>query len=107
MTNVKTYVGSDGLLHFTDWSGADSVLNFSKGASQGTMSLTLSGSASAKKSNVTGTASISGTTNFLIDFANKTVSVSSGAYTIAVNCQHETDGGRSGSAGVSRTAKVV
>ena len=27
--NVKTYVGSDGLLHFTDWSGADSVIPFS------------------------------------------------------------------------------
>ena len=29
--NVKTYVGSDGKIHFTDWTGADSVLNFSKG----------------------------------------------------------------------------
>ena len=28
-TNVKTYVGSDGLLHFTDWTGSDSVINFS------------------------------------------------------------------------------
>ena len=31
-TNVKTYVGDDGLIHFTDWTGADSVLPFSKGS---------------------------------------------------------------------------
>lgn len=29
LTKVKTYVGSDGKLHFTDASGADSVLPFS------------------------------------------------------------------------------
>ena len=31
MGKVKTYVGSDGKLHFTDASGADTALNFSKG----------------------------------------------------------------------------
>ena len=30
-SNIKTYVGSDGLLHFIDKDGADSVLNFNKG----------------------------------------------------------------------------
>ena len=30
-TNVKTYVGTDGKIHFIDWTGADTVLNFSKG----------------------------------------------------------------------------
>lgn len=30
LTQIKTYVGSDGKLHFTDVSGADTVLNFSK-----------------------------------------------------------------------------
>ena len=29
LTQIKTYVGSDGKLHFIDASGADAVLNFS------------------------------------------------------------------------------
>ncbi len=31
MTKVKTYVGTDGKLHFVNSAGADSVLNFSSG----------------------------------------------------------------------------
>ena len=31
VTQVKTYVGVDGLIHFTDSAGADTALNFSKG----------------------------------------------------------------------------
>lgn len=34
INKVKTYVGSDGKLHFTDASGADSVLPFSSGLSK-------------------------------------------------------------------------
>ena len=30
-SKIKTYVGSDGLIHFIDRNGADSVLNFNKG----------------------------------------------------------------------------
>ena len=89
-----------------DWSGADTVLNFSKGVSQGTLSLTLSGSASARKSSVTGSASISGTTNFLIDFENKTVSVSSGGFTISASAIPDSGESRSSSAGVSQSSKV-
>ena len=74
-TNVKTYVGSDGLLHFTDWTGADSVLNFSSGGTTCKLSLTLSGSASKTNDYVTGKASVSGTSIFSIDFKSKTVSV--------------------------------
>ena len=29
-SNIRTYVGSDGKIHFVDRTGADSVLNFSK-----------------------------------------------------------------------------
>ena len=76
-TNVKTYVGSDGLLHFTDWTGADSVLNFSSGVSEGTFSLTVSGSASRTNDYVTCTATIGGTSTFLINFETKTVTIAS------------------------------
>ncbi len=31
MTKVKTYVGTDGKLHFVNSAGADTALNFSKG----------------------------------------------------------------------------
>ena len=31
-SKIKTYVGDDGAIHFTDWTGADTVLNFSSGA---------------------------------------------------------------------------
>ena len=31
--NLNVYVGDDEKIHFTDWSGADSVLNFSSGIS--------------------------------------------------------------------------
>ncbi len=30
-SNIKTYVGEDGLLHFIDKAGADTALNFNKG----------------------------------------------------------------------------
>ena len=30
-SKIKTYVGTDGLIHFTNKDGADSVLNFNKG----------------------------------------------------------------------------
>lgn len=30
-SNLNVYVGEDEMIHFTDWSGADSVLPFSKG----------------------------------------------------------------------------
>lgn len=32
-SNLNVYVGSDGLIHFTDWTGADSALPFSSGIS--------------------------------------------------------------------------
>ena len=32
-SNIKTYVGSDGKIHFKDWTGADTVLNFNSGFS--------------------------------------------------------------------------
>ena len=51
---MKTYVGDDGLIHFTDSAGADTALNFSKGLSSINIpSLAISGSLSAFTSNST------------------------------------------------------
>lgn len=41
MSNIRLYVGSDGKLHFTDYRGADSALNFSGGNKSGYTSAVL------------------------------------------------------------------
>ena len=45
VTKIKTYVGTDGKLHFVDSVGADTVLPFSNGGSTKTYTITGSGSA--------------------------------------------------------------
>jgi len=108
LDKVRTYVGTDGKIHFVNSAGADTVLNFNKGTSQGTVSVTVSGSASTYKSYVTAAASVSGTTNFIINFDTKTVTVSSGGYTLGVSATSQSDNdGRSTSAALSKSAKII
>ena len=88
-SNVKTYVGTDGKIHFVDWTGADTALNFSSGISSVIIpEIKLSGKLSAFTSNssqencgssVTNTDNVkitcTGFTSLFIESSTKTVSV--------------------------------
>ena len=51
-SNIKTYVSEeDGLLHFTDWTGADSVLPFNKGSNISKINMRLRGCGGPSSSN--------------------------------------------------------
>ena len=76
LTQVKTYVGEDGKLHFVDSGGADTALNFSNTSGDGkwtiTTSVSKSGSTNAYIWSTSGSASL-----------NITITLSKGVLTVS------------------------
>ena len=125
MGKVKTYVGSDGKLHFTDASGADSVLPFSSGAKTVTLDLIMTGYTENRVSSIDVSGYKTAEVAYTVDILGGTYGIATAAKVngksmgttdgatgnITIDCNSLStlafDHGKSGSAGTTASTKCV